>query len=117
MCIKFFNEESNKQDIMLFGGGHHANAFINYFSLEDSISFVIDDDPNKQTVLMPKSKLSIKSSKILSTIKNGLCVFSLMPEHEEKVIARNNSLAENKWIISSIFPSSKYSFLKENYIL
>jgi hypothetical protein len=110
--IKFFNEESNNQDIMLFGGGHHANAFINYFSLEDSISCVIDDDPNKQNLFMPKSKLPIKSSTVLLNKGKFLLVFSLMPEHEKKIIEKHNGLLKKNSQLSSIFPSSKYSFIK-----
>ena len=110
--IKSFKEESDKQEIMLFGGGHHANAFINYFSLEDSISCVIDDDPNKQNLFMPKSKLPIKESTVLLNKENFLLVFSLMPEHEEKILQKHSGFLEKKGQLSSIFSSSKYSFIK-----
>ena len=109
---KYFNTESNKNNIMLFGGGHHANAFINYFSLEESISCVIDDDPNKQSLFMPKSKLPIKSSTVLLNNGKFLLVFSLMPEHEEKIIQKHSGFLKKKGQLSSIFSSSKYSFIK-----
>ena len=43
----------------MLGAGHLSGAFINLYGLAEQIEFVADDNPNKQGLLMPGSRLPI----------------------------------------------------------
>jgi len=103
--------ESNKGKIALFGAGQDTCAFLNYFDIYGHIDYVIDDNINKTGLFMPKSKIPIVSSETLADNNISLCLLSLNPINEEKVIKK---LAKYKHLhgrLHSIFPHSKYSFL------
>jgi len=110
MIIEYLENEKSDRKLMLFGAGHHACAFINYFSLKDFFECVIDDDPNKQRLFMPKSRLPVVKSEALFNENKALCVFSLMPVHEEKILSRHSEFLQKGGEVRSIFPSSKYYF-------
>jgi len=106
----YISAEAKKGKVVLFGAGQDTCAFLNYFNIYDQISFVIDDNINKIGLFMPKSKIPIVSSEKLSDENISLCLLSLNPLNEEKVI---NKLAKYKHLqgrLLSIFPHSKYSF-------
>lgn len=109
---KEWNDHFNsKNKVALFGAGHLATVFINIFELKDKISFILDDDINKKDLFMPGSNLSIKDSSHLNKNEVDVCLLSLNPRNEHKIIEKNNDfMNENK--IYSIFPSSKYYALK-----
>ena len=82
--------------------------------LEDYISFVVDDNPNKLGLFMPKSKIPIVSSKELYNNKISICLLSMNPLHDEKVIFQLKKLENNGVQIKSIYPTSQYYFLNES---
>jgi hypothetical protein len=94
------------QAIAILGAGHRACAFVNYLGLRDHFSFAVDDDPRKQGLFMPGSRLPIRSSQALVDQNVGLCLLSVPPEVEEKVIAKNETLVERGGQFASIFPAS-----------
>jgi len=98
----------NKQ-IVLFGAGHSAGAFINHFSLGDFIEAVIDDNPNKQELFMPKSRIPIRNSKTLYN-NYPLCLLSVNPIHEENIILKHKMFLQEGGEIRSICPMSNYYF-------
>jgi len=100
---------STKGRIALFGAGHLACAFINFFDLKNSVELVIDDDPNKNGLFMPGSGLPIVSSNALLEKNISLCLLSLNPRNEDKVIQKNQAFINNRGVFISIFPSSKYA--------
>ena len=72
--------------IAIFGAGHISIMFINLLNLKKYIDFVVDDNTNKQKYLMPGSKLKIKNSSYLVSNKVKICLMSLNPFIERKVI-------------------------------
>ena len=95
--------------IALFGAGHFACVFINFFGLGKFIDCVIDDNPNKVGRLMPGSHIPIKSSSVLFDGGIRLCLLSLNPGKEEAVVQKNSKFAENGGIFRSIFPGGSRS--------
>ena len=96
--------------VAIFGAGHLAAKFVNMYSLRDLIECVIDDNPNKQALLMPGSRLSIRGSAALAEI--DLCLLSLNPESERKVLAKNRPFLDRGSQFLSIFALSPKSIYK-----
>jgi hypothetical protein len=92
--------------IALFGAGHLACTWVNNLGVEDAIDCVIDDNPNKRGLYMPGSKLPIVGSDALLDRGITLCLLSLNPIGQEKVIAKNAAFVQRGGEFASIFPSS-----------
>lgn len=106
--IKSYFLERRKK-ISLFGAGHIACSFINIFDLKEDLLCVIDDDPMKQELYMPGSKLSIKNSKFISKNNLDQVVFALNPEIENKIILKFQEFVDDGGSFLSISPISKIS--------
>lgn len=105
----FSDYKKNNKKIVVFGAGHNACLLINIFELGNFIECVIDDNKNKQDFLMPGSKLPIIGSSVLLNRDIKLCIFSLNPGIEEKIIEKNKVFVENGGNFLSFCPVSKYS--------
>ncbi|MBU1199357.1 MAG: class I SAM-dependent methyltransferase [Nanoarchaeota archaeon] len=103
------NYLSDKKGVALFGAGHLACSYINFFDIKEQIDFVVDDDPNKKGLFMAGSGIPIFGSGALVEKNIGLCLLSLNPRNEDKVIQKNQAFINNKGIFLSIFPSSKHA--------
>lgn len=90
--------------VALFGAGHLAAKFLNLYGLSDCVDAVIDDNSNKQGLSMPGSGLPIVGSADLP--KYQLCVLSLSPESEQKVLARQQDYLGGGGRFASIFALS-----------
>lgn len=107
---KFFSEYRQSQDkIALFGGGHLACTFINLLELKDHIEFIVDDNPNKQGLFMPGSRLLIYRSAALLEENIKFCLLSLSLESEDKVVQNNQDFLEGGGTFFSIFPVSNHA--------
>ena len=93
--------------IAIFGAGHLAAKFLNMFSLADYVECVVDDHPRKQELLMPGSRVPIRGSAVLDAI--DLCLLSLNPESEQRVLARNQRFLDRGGQFFSIFALSPKS--------
>jgi hypothetical protein len=92
--------------IAVLGAGHLACAFINYLQLEKHLAFVVDDNPHKQGLFMPGSRLPIRSSQALLDDNIRLCLLSVNPEVEDQVLQRNRGFVERGGRFASIFAAS-----------
>jgi SAM-dependent methyltransferase len=90
--------------IAIFGAGHLAVKFINLFSLENYVDAVIDDNPHKQGLAMPGSGLPIIGSAALPEF--DVCLLSLSPESEQKVLAKQQTYVQSGGHFASIFALS-----------
>jgi SAM-dependent methyltransferase len=93
--------------VAIFGAGHLAAKFVNMYSLRESIECIIDDNLQKQALLMPGSRLAIRGSAALAEL--DLCLLSLNPESERKVLARNAPFLDRGGRFLSIFALSPMS--------
>ena len=93
--------------VAMFGAGHMACMFIDLMGIADGIDCVIDDHPEKVGMFLPGSRLPIVASTVLADPTLGLCLMSLSPESEAKVIAKHRAFEARGGVFASIFPSSK----------
>lgn len=103
------NYKMNDEKIAVFGAGHISIMFINLMEVASYIEFIVDDDINKQKVYMPGSGLAIKGSKSLITHGINLCLLSLSPDSERKVLKNNKNFLIKGGLFKSIFPNRKNS--------
>lgn len=73
------------EKIAVFGAGHLATKFVNFYELADLIECVIDDHPKKVGMLMPGSRKRIAPSAELLSKGIRICISTLSPESEVKV--------------------------------
>lgn len=99
--------------IAVFGAGHLACCYINLFELQGTVDFVVDDNPNKRRLFMPGSRLPIYESSALLEQNVKLCLLSLSPESEEKVIQKNQEYIQGGGKFASVIPSSRYALIVE----
>jgi SAM-dependent methyltransferase len=98
--------------VAVFGAGHLAAKFVNFFGLGPLIDCVVDDNARKQELLMPGSRLPIRSSATLTARPIDLCLLSLNPESEQKVLAKNQAFLERGGRFLSIFAASSRAVQK-----
>jgi len=92
--------------IAIFGAGHLACKFVNLLGLKHLVEFVVDDHPRKKGLYMPGSRLPIQESAALTGRGVRLCLTSLNPESEEKVLSKNQQFVKQGGRFASIFPAS-----------
>jgi len=95
--------------IAIFGAGHLAARFINIYSISEHIDCVIDDHPRKRGMLMPGSRVPIRDSSALEDA--DVCLLSLNPDSERRVVAMHKGFMERGGEFASIFslsPNSVY---------
>ena len=100
---------SQGKRVALFGAGHLAAKFINFYRLEDCLIGVIDDNPNKLGRHMPGSKLPIIGSDCLEKGEVDLCLLALNPESEQKVLKAKAEYCTGGGKFRSIFSASANS--------
>jgi hypothetical protein len=92
--------------VVVFGAGHIAAKFLNLFDLQDLIYCVIDDNPHKLGLRMPGSGVPVRPSAVLIDEKIDLCLLSLNPESEKKVMAAKQAYVDQGGQFLSIFSLS-----------
>ncbi|MDX2226070.1 MAG: methyltransferase domain-containing protein [Verrucomicrobiae bacterium] len=92
--------------IALFGAGHLSVAFLSLYGVTDLVDFVADDNPHKKGMFMPVGRLPILGSEALLEKKTGLCLLSLNPQNQPKVIEKNAAFTQAGGRFASIFPAT-----------
>ena len=97
--------------IVIFGAGHRTIMFINLLNLTGQISFIIDDDDNKNVLCLPGSNIIIKSLDTINNSEIGVCLLSVNIKIEENIKNIVNSKVSKKLEFYSISPDSKNALL------
>lgn len=106
-ALKSYRQLNGK--IAIFGAGHLSCAWVNFLQTQDYIEFFADDHPKKRGLFMPGSRLPIRGSASLIEEKIKLCLLSLSPESEVKVVAKNQQFLAQGGVFASIFPGKPNS--------
>jgi hypothetical protein len=109
MCVRW---KANQKKVAIFGAGHMATRFINFYQIADCLSCVIDDHEKKQAYLMPSSRLAIIGSHVLATEGIDICLLALSPESEQKVIDKHQATSMKGLEFFSITALSAKSIYK-----
>ena len=99
--------------VALFGAGHLAAKFINFYGLERRLTRVVDDNPEKQRYFMPGSALPIHGSECLDRGEVDVCLLTLNPESEQKVVRAKAAFVKGGGAFRSIFSASPISIDKD----
>jgi hypothetical protein len=105
--LKDFNQ--HRGPVALFGAGHLACTYVNLLGIGSQLRCVVDDNPHKQGLSLPGSRLPVLGSRALLDQGIRLCLLSLSPEVEDKVIEKNRAFVESGGIFASIFPESRHA--------
>jgi hypothetical protein len=104
---------SHGHRVAVFGAGHLCVKFVNLLGLEQRIELVIDDNPRKKGMFLPGSRLPIVGSeRLLADDGPDVCLSSLSPESEERVLAKLGVFLDRGGRFASIFPASHRSFVR-----
>jgi hypothetical protein len=98
--------------IALFGAGHLSIAFLSLMGITDLIDCVLDDNDNKKGMKMPIGNLDIIDSEALYDQDISVCLLSLNPQNQPKVIAKHQKYIDQGGVFASIFPGSN-SYLED----
>ena len=104
---KLLTLRKEKGEIAIFGAGHLSVAFISLMQVEDLISCVVDDNPNKIGMIMPIGQLPIVGSEALYSDKIKVCLLGLNPLNHEKLLTKHLRFVELGGIFASIFPGNE----------
>jgi hypothetical protein len=93
----------------IFGAGHLSAKFVNFYGLAELIECVVDDNPHKQGLCLPGSRLPIVGSAALSRGEVDECLLALSPESESRVRAARDDFLRAGGEFRSIFGGSRPS--------
>jgi len=94
--------------IALFGAGHLTATFVNLLHLGAFIDCVIDDNPRKQGLFMPGSRLPIVSSAAFAERPIATCLLGVRPEIEDVVRDKHRDFLRRGGTMFSIFPGNPH---------
>ena len=103
-----------RNQVALFGIGHHAIMFVNAFGLGDDIALAVDDDPDKAGFFPPGFRVPVVSSEhLLRDERITTCLFAVAPHIQAKVRAKLAPLAERGIEFRSIYAALDDSIVKD----
>ena len=98
--------QSEGKRVALLGAGHLAIKFLNMFDLRDLVYCVVDDNPRKLGLCLPGCGLPVRPSSVLTEDRIDLCLLSVGPESEHKIVAAKQAYLDQGGRFASIYASS-----------
>jgi SAM-dependent methyltransferase len=106
-CVALFDDcRARGEDVVVYGAGVRAHAFLNFVGLASYVRFIVDDQPEKQGKFFPGARLAIKPSSALDELGPALCLLAVNAENEETVIARHAPFEARGGRFASVCPPS-----------
>src|SRR5262249_27842047 len=93
--------------VAILGAGHLAVTFVNGLGIADLLELAVDDNPSKQGRFLPGCALPILPSSSLLDRGIRLCLLTVNPEVEQKVVDGNAAFRTAGGRFASIFPASR----------
>ena len=105
-----FRLQSEGKRVAVLGAGHLAIKFLNMFDLKDLLYCDVDDNPRKLGLCLPGSGLPVRPSSVLTEDHVDLCLLSVGPESEHKVVSTKQAYVDRGGRFASIYASSPLTF-------
>jgi SAM-dependent methyltransferase len=103
-----------RNQVALFGIGHHAIMFVNAFGLADDIALAVDDDKDKAGFFPPGFRAPVvRSERLLADERIRLCLFAVAPHIEGKVRDKLAALAARGVEFRSVYAALDNSIMKD----
>jgi hypothetical protein len=106
-------EGSMGRPVALLGAGHLGIMFLNLMDLAKVVQLIVDDDPEKVGKLLPGTLHRIQQHAVLDDRGVRLCLLSVSPEGEQRVLQRHHRFVEHGGRFRSIFPSSPIAYIPQ----
>lgn len=90
--------------IVMYGAGNRAGLWINLMGVREWLSYVVDDQPEKQGKFMPGSRLPVLPSEVLAHDLPDLVLLGVNAECEEQVVARHAAYRGRGGRMKSVLP-------------
>ena len=101
--INFIKKKKLDGKICIFGAGHMAISFLNYFDLNHLVDFVIDNNTNKHGLYLPAGNKLIQNLSILKSKKLKICLLAMNPLNHKKIIKKYDYFKKNGGRFISIY--------------
>ena len=108
-CRTIWQASEQRGQVALFGAGHRGCLFVNLLGLGPYLEFVADDHPKKRGLFLPGSKLPVRASSELAEGGITLCLLTVSPASEEKVMRSNARFTDAGGRFASIYPDSPHA--------
>ena len=95
-----------REQIAVYGAGNRTVILLNYF-LNDVVSFVVDDQPEKQNHFLPQCHKPVYSSEALAAQNIKLCLLAVNAENEETIIRRHAAYIDAGGVFVSLLSPSE----------
>ena len=92
--------------IAAFGAGNRLSSVVNFTGIGPYIEYVADDQPEKQNLFMPGSKLPIVASDRMQSDDVDLCLLTVNAESEDAVMAKQVEYTRRGGGFTSVLPPS-----------
>ena len=92
--------------VAMYGGGCRACCLINFAGIGPYLTYVLDDQPEKQGKYLPGSHLPIVPGELLEEDPVDLCLLAVNAENEEKVMSKHREYSKNGGRFASVHPPS-----------
>jgi hypothetical protein len=96
----------NVGPLALYGAGSRSCSFVNFLDVGRFFDFVADDQPEKQNLFLPGSRLPVLPGTALDESNVTRCLLGVNAEVEDKVIARRTRFTARGGEFRSIHPPS-----------
>lgn len=103
------NQREQGHRLAMLGAGHRASTFLKLFEVSPHLDCVFDDDPHKQNLRMPGTRLMIEPTSAIPERGIGVCLIAVNPDIEDRLIERHAAFRDPNLRLISIFPSSPRS--------
>ena len=103
---KFLRQARTQGIVGIFGAGHLTVAFVNYLEVSEYVDFVLDDNIDKNGMLLPGTAIPIVSPEEFSQRNVELLLLAVNPHVCETIVKRLQGCLQTKFKWYSIFPRS-----------
>jgi hypothetical protein len=112
--LAFESERINSDKFIGYGSSHSTTTHIINFGLEDRLSWLVDDNPQRHGLYSPSTGLEIKSP--LSLVESELPILILAWQHDWRILERVKKLRYTGMAYALLPVFQRHAFTKFPHI-